>query len=174
MSVIRPGVFEGMKQDPKPSARRRKVLRNSRYDNRKTGAYFVTTGLQDHRPLFGLIRKQKMVLNPAGQMVREVWLALPARFPTVMLDAFVVMPNHIHGIIWLTEEGPVGLGDVIKAYKSITTVRYIEGVRHHGWKPFNRRLWERDYWDRLIRDDRHLLTVRRYIKNNPQQAGRSL
>ena len=126
-------------------------------------------------------------------MAQAVWEAPPHRFPSIELDAFVIIPNHIHGI--LIVDGPVGvplvgaldrerattgerattrvaptiLGDVVGAYKSLTTVEYIRGVERHGWQPFNGRLWHRNYYERVIRDGHELDRAREYIANNPLQ-----
>ena len=159
-----------------------------------------------------------MVPNDAGTMVQRVWDDMPRRYPGVGTDAFVVMPNHVHGIVWLglggdehysatensmPDEGeyPVGtvgagpsacpdrlnnscgggrprgaaptmsLPDVVHRFKSLTTHLYIRGVRNAGWPPFNGRLWQRNYYEHIIRNERNLYAVRRYIRDNPQQWG---
>jgi REP element-mobilizing transposase RayT len=106
--------------------------------------------------------------------------SLPGRFTHVRVDTSVVMPDHVHVILVIhaTEEtgrggpcgrprGPVTLGDIVGAFKSITTVGYIRGVRQSGWPPFTQRLWQRDYHDHLVRDPCDLARVRRYILDNP-------
>ena len=82
-------------------------------------------------------------------MARSLWETLPDRFPSIRVDAFVIMPNHVHGILVIVNDTPsdvgaslVGalapaLGDVIGAYKSLTTVEYIKGVEISGWQPFD-------------------------------------
>jgi len=60
------------------------------------------------------------------------------------------------------------LGDIIKAYKSCSTLTYIRGVREQGWPPFEGKLWQRNYWERIIRNRRELLAIRSYIERNPQ------
>ena len=69
---------------------------------RRTGAYFVTTCTSGRANLFGKIVKNEMRLNVYGRMVQEVWNGLPGHYPHVVLDAFVIMPNHIHGIVVLS------------------------------------------------------------------------
>lgn len=123
----------------------RRSIRLKGYDYAQSGAYFVTVATRDRLCLFGDVVEEKMCINVAGAMVQKVWDELPSRFPTIGLDAFVVMPNHVHGIIVLPQ--PVGvplvgtqedrattriaptLGDILGAFKSITTVRYTVGVK---------------------------------------------
>ena len=159
-----------------PSPRRRSTrLRN--YDYSLSGAYFITIVTQDRYCLFGHVDADQMKLNPAGEMVNEIWRSLPSRFPTVITDTFTIMPNHVHGIIVINHQtGPHDgtelpvtpkLGDIISAFKSKTTVDYTRGVNQHGWSPFPRRLWQRNYYDRVIRNDRELALTRDYIAENP-------
>jgi len=114
-------------------------------------------------------------------MIVAAWEALPARFPHVELDEWIVMPNHLHGIVLLTASNVgaplVGaqradvspLGNVIGAFKSITTNEYIRGVRELGWPLFVKRIWQRNYHEHIIRNDRELNSTRDYIFNNPLQ-----
>jgi REP element-mobilizing transposase RayT len=123
-----------------------------------------------------------MRLNPAGEMVRATWLELPHRFRHVRLDAFIVMPDHFHGLILLDsgdaalgplrKASPAGppsgsLGQIIQAFKSETTHRYVLGVRHAGWPEFRGRLWQRNFHDQILRRPEHLEAARRYIDLNP-------
>jgi len=104
-------------------------------------------------------------------MATEVWRQTPIFYPDNEIDIFVVMPNHIHGIIIVkndaTRKKRVSLPEIIRQYKSLTTKRYSEGVRKHGWEPFERKLWQRNYYERIIRDDREFNIMHEYIKNNP-------
>ncbi len=166
--------------------RNRRSIRLRAYDYTAPGAYFVTVCTQDQAHLFGDVVDGGMWLNDAGRMIIDIWESLSDRFPTIRLDAFVVMPNHIHGIIVIVGAPLVGaqddrcetvtraatraaptLGDIVGAFKSITTVEYIRGVKQHGWSPFHKRLWQRNYYEHIIRDDRALDAIRRYIVQNP-------
>jgi REP element-mobilizing transposase RayT len=91
--------------DPK---HHRRSIRLSTYDYTEPGAYFVTICTQDHTCLFGEIINGEMRMNEAGSMVQGVWDEFPSHYPGVSTDAFVIMPNHIHGIVVLTlvEAGP--------------------------------------------------------------------
>jgi putative transposase len=105
----------------------------------------------------------------AGAMVQDVWDALPRHYVGINVDAFIAMPNHVHGIIIL-EDNPartLALPDVIHRFKSLTTARYRHGVRDEGWPPFHRTLWQDDYYDHVIRQDDDLDGIRRYIVENP-------
>ncbi len=126
-----------------------------------------------------------MVLNDAGQMIQTEWLKLSQRFTHVELDEFIVMPNHLHGIMIIHDDGNVGaplvgapgpgagtrpaptLGDMVGAFESITTNGYILGVKQQGWPRFSGKLWQRNYHDRIIRDDDELNRIREYIICNP-------
>ncbi len=141
---------------------------------------------------FGRVANAEMRLNATGRMVRSVWEGLPRRFPWLILDRFVLMPDHFHGIVEIGEQAhvrgehkvrpsgdgpnrPIGpligtLGRVIQAFKSITTHKYVMGIRHWGWPPFNGRLWQRNYHDRVIRDGQALERIRDYLEENPRSG----
>jgi hypothetical protein len=87
---------------PAPSNPQRRNLRVPEFDYSQPGAYFVTIVTQDRKTFFGQVFDGEMVLNDVGKMVEEVWIAIPKHFPNVELGAFVIMPNHIHGIISIT------------------------------------------------------------------------
>ena len=149
----------------------RKRTRLHGYDYRTPALYHIVTCAQGNICRFGTVRDSLMHSNAIGDMIRDVWDAIPETFPTVSLDASIVMPNHHHGILWIEPQpdstlGP-SLGDVMKWFKTVTTVRYSHGVHNLGWPPYNRRLWHRNYYDHIVRDDRDLYRIRRYIENNP-------
>lgn len=195
-----------------PQRHHRRSIRLKGYDYTQPGAYFVTIVCQ-HRLCL-------LEPDPVREMVQTWWDKLPEKFSTVVTDEFVIMPNHVHGIIVITyaatETGqthgsatdgvtdgvdvgaglvpaldgvgtnkgaangattkvaPTGagarrptLGDLIGAFKSLTTNAYIRGVRERGWPPFDGRLWQRNYYEHIIRDERELNATRRYIRDNP-------
>ncbi len=143
----------------------RKSPRLAEYDYANTGFYFVTICLQDKVCRFGEIVDDEMQLNDVGEMIGTEWLLLPQRFKQVGLDSFVVMPNHIHGIIDL-EKG-ITLSRVIQAFKSVSTNEYIRGVKQLGWGKFDGTLWQRSFYDHVIRNGNDLFRVQEYIQNNP-------
>ena len=129
-------------------------------------------------------------MNDAGRMVERWWLKLDDKFENVETDAFVVMPNHFHGIIMVGndvvgaglracpderhKEGhpqrgapTVSLPDVMYGFKSMTTTLYRRGVETKGWPPFHKRLWQRNYYEHVIRNEEGLNRIREYIRNNP-------
>ena len=156
-----------MKYDPHKHHRR--SIRLKDYDYSQQGAYFVTICVHERRCLFGTIDHGEMQLNASGTMVANAWLDLNNRFPTVKTDVCVVMPNHIHGIIWIGQPQRSSLGHVIGAFKSITTDQYIDGVRKRGWTPFSGRVWQRNYYEHIIRNDRVLHAIRNYMEANPSR-----
>lgn len=185
-----------------PNIHHRRSIRLRGYNYSQAGAYFVTICTQHRLCLFGEIVDRTMMLNVAGQMVETVWQELPHRFPQIVMDAFVVMPNHMHGIIVITdsdnpnripsdraipEPSPVRaplvgahtlsdrtvhthaktLGKIVGTFKSITTHQYAIGVKQQNWTPFSGKLWLRNYYERIIRDEDGLNAVRQYIAQNP-------
>lgn len=106
-------------------------------------------------------------LNAAGMMVENEWLKLPDRFPNVHLHDFQVMPNHFHSILEITEKTDKTVGNIVGAFQSIVTVEYIHGVKNNGWEPFPGKLWQRDYWEHIIRNQREYDFISEYIRNNP-------
>jgi REP element-mobilizing transposase RayT len=105
------------------------------------------------------------VLNDLGKLVQDEWRKTPELRPQVELDEFVVMPNHFHAIVWLnsTDDAsapPPTLGRVIAGFKS-AVARYAKRDLGVG------EIWHRNYFERVIRNDRELLAIRRYIVDNP-------
>jgi REP element-mobilizing transposase RayT len=149
----------------------RRSIRLRGYDYAAPGMYFLTICVQDRRCLFGSIIHDQLLLNAAGQMVREVWESLPKRFPMLSLDAYVLMPNHFHALITLDaslESAPrSSVGDIVRVFKSITTNAYIYGVHDQAWPAFDRRLWQRNYWERIVRDETERDLLYTYIETNP-------
>lgn len=150
----------------------RRSLRLPGYDYSRAGAYFVTLCVEKRSALFGEIVGEEMQLNDAGRMVEQAWLELPQHYPGVKVDICQIMPDHFHGIVWLEimdcEEAPaLSLNDVIHRFKSFTTHLYIEGVANEGWPQFPGRLWQRSYFDHVIRNDQDLEDTRKYIVHNP-------
>jgi REP element-mobilizing transposase RayT len=183
-----------MRYDPEKHHRR--SIRLKGYDYSRPGAYFITIVTQDRACLFGEVVDGEMRLNAAGQMVEKWWAELNHKFPNVQTDEFVIMPNHFHGIIVITHVGAdlcvcpnesgahVGadqrvcpdetgahtgapLPEIIQWFKTMTTNEYIRGVKQSGWPPFRGRLWQRNYYEHIIRNDQSLHCIRQYIAENP-------
>ena len=111
-----------------PEIHRRRSLRLKGYDYTQAGAYFVTITIQGRLCLFGEVVSEEMRLNEAGVMAYKVWAALPHRFPVIEIDAFVVMPNHLHGIIIINR--PVGASLVDAQSRDDKSI-----VGHPLWMP---------------------------------------
>ncbi len=173
-----------------PVVHHRRSIRLKNYEYTTPGWYFVTIVVQDRISLFGEVVDAEMHLNDAGEMVARIWSEIPEFYPGVGIDSFVVMPNHLHGIIVLHGEEhnpslasvgadplclpsseppakPLSLGDVVRRFKSLTTREYGEGVKHSGWPPFNQRLWQRNYFEHVVRDERDVERLQGYIIDNP-------
>ena len=187
--------------------RKRKFLRLPDYDYCQPGAYFVTMVTYQREMLFGQVSNGEMHLNDLGRIALDCWKEIPLHFPHVALDAFVIMPNHVHGILWITEyplpsvgtthassqqassqqassqlaapqpaalkeaeeknrrprgPAPGSLGAVVGSYKSAVS-KWINRHRDTPGAP----VWQRDYYEHIIRTSRALERVREYIRANP-------
>ena len=178
----------------------RQSLRLKGYDYTQSGAYYVTICTQKRSCLLGSIKDGKMVLNHAGEMVQKIWNDTPIKYPEMVIDEFIIMPNHVHGIIFIVGAPLVGalsferqidrkdragtrrnrragtrpaptasLGDVVGIFKSISTHQYVMNVHSNKWPAFPGKLWQRNYYERIIRSDDELNRIREYILNNPRQ-----
>ena len=130
-----------------------------------TGTYFITMRAVQREPIFET-PELRTILN-------DTWQALPERFPGVTLDEFVIMPDHIHFIIWIegNVEKRVSLGNVIGAYKSLTAVAWLRHIKSTGME-CSARIWQRNYFEHVIRDDDDLEQKRQYIRDNPLKLKR--
>jgi putative transposase len=161
-----------------PLKHHRRSIRLPHYDYTRAGAYFVTVVAQDRQCVFAEIVANEAVLTAAGVMVWEVLQALPTHYRGVGVDACVVMPNHVHSIVMLadvehdvsaTSPKRLSLPDVVHRFKTMTTTRYIAGVNQHGWPGFRKRLWQRNYYEEVIRSEARWNQVRQYIADNPRR-----
>ncbi len=149
------------KFDPKQHHRR--TIRLQGYDYASEGGYFITICTKERQCILGRVLEEKMFSNAFGKIVEECWNEIPKYFPLIQLDAFVVMPNHIHGIlINLGQENP--LGNIIGYFKYQSTKK-ICSLPGNGI-PFR---WQRNYYEHVIRGEKDLNQIREYILNNPLQ-----
>jgi REP element-mobilizing transposase RayT len=153
--------------------RRRNSQRYPGYDYSQPGAVFVTLCTHHRQRLFGRIVDGQMMPSPAGAEFEDIWRDLPDRFPDIVLDAFALMPDHLHAILFIgtnplieSDRGS-SLSDVMKWYKVKTQATYSRRVREGSWPRYERHLWQRDYHDRIIRNDYELERIRVYIEGNP-------
>jgi putative transposase len=159
-----------------PEKHHRRSIRLKDFDYKQPRAYFVTICTQNRECLFGAVTDGQMQLAEAGRIVQAVWGELPSRFSNISLDVFVVMPNHVHGIILVgvqfiapSGEGDQGegamsrapaLGEVVRTYKAVST-RMIRKISNTNFA------WQRNYFEHVIRDDESLNRIRQYILDNP-------
>ena len=140
-------------------------LRLPGYDYTLAGAYFVTTVTHHRECLFGEICGETMILSPAGKIVHQVWLDLPKHYASIEIGSLIVMPNHTHGIIWMKESQSArpALSEVMRALKSFSA-RRINMIR----KTPGAAVWQREFHDRIIRNDHELERIDAYIRENPR------
>jgi putative transposase len=156
-----------------PNIHNRQSIRLKGYDYSKPGSYFITICVQNQKCIFGEIVEEKMVLNNFGNLISNCWLSLPKRFSRLILDQHIIMPNHLHGILNIEKnnlskdttatEIKNPLSNIIKCFKNETTVK-INQLRKND---FNK-LWQRNYYEHIIRDRDDLIFTRDYIINNPK------
>jgi REP element-mobilizing transposase RayT len=108
-------------------------------------------------------------LNDAGKILEKQWLDLAQRYTHIRLHEYVVMPNHFHGIIQIHENNNENIGTIVGTFKSLTTRDYIQGVHTKNWLPFEKKLWQRNYYEHIIRNEESYLTLSKYIKENPKR-----
>ena len=155
----------------------RKKIRLAKYDYSTAGYYFVTICSKDRIEYFGKIENGQIKLGPIGIIAENLWKKIPARYPVSELDEFVVMPNHLHGIVIIKpglQKGdtprhtatpllslvPNSLSSIVNHYKGSVT----KECNKNGRSKFQ---WQGSFYDHVIRDDESLHRIREYIKNNP-------
>ncbi len=153
--------------------RHRRSIRLRDHDYSQVGAYFVTICVQHRECLFGDIVDDEMRLNDAGRMVERWWGELGNKFPSVEPAEYVVMPNHFHGIIVIVGADLCvrPIPEIVQWFKTMTTNEYIREVKQQGWVPLPGQLWQRNYYERVIRNEEELCRIRQYIADNPAQWG---
>ncbi|MHB8857767.1 MAG: transposase [Bellilinea sp.] len=159
----------------------RKSIRLSEYDYSLAGGYFITIVTMDRVSLFGNVKNDEMIPNDQGVIARNEWFktAQLRQHLTINDDEFVVMPNHIHGIIWIKDDhvgaqrrcaptnnrfsvGSQTLGSIVRAYKSAVTynIHKLPGMKGVS-------VWQRNYYEHIIRDERDYANIFDYIQTNP-------
>jgi putative transposase len=154
----------------------RRSIRLKGYDYRQAGMYFFTICTKDRAYLFGEVVDGEMRLNEKGQIVADTWQWLAIQYKHIVLDAWVIMPNHLHGIIVIVDEYCRGgsrtaptqqrkpIGRLIGAFKTVST-KHINNIRNTPGFP----VWQRNYYEHIIRNEESLTQIRQYILNNPGQ-----
>ncbi|NDJ75482.1 MAG: transposase [Chloroflexi bacterium] len=166
-----------------PDRHHRRSIRLKGYDYAHEGAYFVTICVFEHECLLGEVVNGVVELSEFGSVVEREWLHTPDIRPQVDLDYFVIMPNHIHGILVINDDGPVGaycntplqttdqtrlqspsqtVGAMVRGFKAAVTKR-VNIMRESPGAPF----WQRNYYEHIIRNEQSLYTIRHYVATNP-------
>jgi REP element-mobilizing transposase RayT len=176
--------------------RLRKKLRLDGYDYSQPGGYFITTNIIHPEIQLSTVIQGDLLLNPFGQIVKSCWLSLPRHYTNITLDEYCIMPNHFHGIITIHEQGSGGssnlsrtderqdalpdkgqsqqektrhycnhsISEIIRAFKSFSAKRINRSLHIPG-----QRIWQRSFYDRIIRNEADLNRIRAYILDNPSQ-----
>ena len=160
-----------MKYDPHSYHRR--SIRLKDYDYSQTGWYYVTLVDQNRKCLLGKVVNDSMELSAPGKIAKNNWLKIPYLRPNIGLDEFIIMPNHFHGIVIINGNLNVratdsvaptlranSLGSILGQFKSAST-KEIQKSHISHFK------WQRNYWERVIRDEAELNRIRKYIIENP-------
>jgi REP element-mobilizing transposase RayT len=157
--------------------RNRRSIRLKEYNYSAPGFYFVTICTKDRECFFGKIINGIMELNRVGEIISRAWNQLPQRFSSIRTDEFVIMPNHMHGIISIVGaplmapdemdikiKGAINrartLGEIIRAFKAFLA----REIRCAGYEKF---AWQRNYYERVIRNESELFRIRKYVQENP-------
>jgi len=157
----------------------RRSIRLTHYDYTQAGTYFVTICTHERSCTLGTIADEEMILSAWGNVAQSCWDAIPSHFPIVELDAFVVMPNHVHGIIVIVDVDRRGmiyhapttrefskpiassLSTIVGTFKAAVT-RHIRRLPN----PPDHPPWQRNYYEHIVRDDDDLSRIRQYIEHN--------
>ena len=160
----------------------RKSCRLSRWDYRNTGNYFVTICTANRRQYFGEVVNGEMFLNSIGEIIKHFWTEIPDHFGNVSIDTFMVMPNYIHGIIYIHRRdvalqrpygiqnnvkfsnmspAPGSLSTIVRSYKSIASKTIHQKYPNTGFS------WQSRFHDHIIRNEKSLHQIRQYIIDNP-------
>lgn len=147
---------------------KRKPNRLTGYDYNQNGAYFVTMCVQERREILWnvgarIVRPRGFIpLSKYGIIIDNAIREIPKRYPSVYVDKYVIMPNHIHIILILSYDGG-------RAMRAPTIATVINQMKGHATKQIGFSLWQKTFHDRIIRDEREYLKIWRYIDTNPAQ-----
>ena len=188
----------------------RRSIRLKGYDYAQPGVYLVTVCTHGRQPLFGEMRHGEVVLNKAGRQTESCRLAIPDHYPRVILDAYVVMPDHLHGLFaimceegrsggvgaddlhWLRQCAPLqaphmpfappgaqvtdACADFVSPSRTVGAIVRGFKIGVTKWMRANTGVydvWQRNYHERIVRDERELAAIRHYIDENPRTFAQS-
>lgn len=146
--------------------RTRKTIRMPEFDYCSPGKYFVTICTFMNEPLLGKFENNRIILSGIGKIVAECWTGMERIYEGIKPETYIIMPNHFHGIISIIKQNDkesikiLGFPDVIRNFKAFTSHEYYT-------KEFNNKLWQRGYFEHIIRDEKQQIKIERYINNNP-------
>lgn len=146
----------------------RKSLRLPDYDYSTDGAYFVTICTHNREKLFGDIAKNTVSKQMISQCLEDTFSA----YPNASCPKSVIMPNHFHAIIIIDSFGQSAqpsLEQIIQDFKSRSTVAYIKLVKEGVLPPFNKKIWQRSFYEHVIRNEQDYLEIWQYIDDNPRK-----
>lgn len=157
---------------------KRKSIRLKEYNYSGAGFYFVTICTDDKKHLFGKIVDNEMHLNAAGEAAQKCWLEIPEHYPNVKSDVSVVMPNHIHGILIIEESTNARAQNIVplrNQFQKIASGSVGAVVRGYKigvtkWLRQNtsvQEVWQKNFYEHIIREEESLLQIQEYILNNP-------
>lgn len=167
-----------MKYDP--DKHHRKSIRLKDYDYSKNGYYFITICSKNREYLFGEIRRGTIfcALNQGGKIADQCWKEIAIHYENVIIDEFIIMPNHIHGIIIINNERvqdiepprrnqfqhiiPGSIGSIIRGFKIGVTKWFRNNTDIH-------QIWQKGFYEHIIRNDDELNNIRKYIQDNPHK-----
>ena len=147
----------------------RKPNRLSEYDYGLEGSYFVTLCTQNRARLFQMESSVGNGLCAVPNQIIHKWIReTQSKFPNITMDKYVIMPDHLHFIITI-QERHIGrsLPDVMRFFKTMTTNAYIQAVKNGTVPPFDKKLWQKSYYDHVIRNQQDYDETWQYIENNP-------
>jgi REP element-mobilizing transposase RayT len=148
------------------------------YDYSQPSGYFITLVTRERKSLFGGLDGESMKLSPTGEIVRSAWLRTAELRPDITLDEYVIMPNHFHAILFIEELFLIPKPKV--AHRSAQLRRQprslgaiVAGFKSSASRAAKQSLWQRNYYDRIIRDEEELNRIRNYIIYNPSLLSES-
>jgi len=190
-----------------PKKYHRRSIRLKGYDYSQAGFYFITICTRYRRHMFGEINNGEMIINDAGLMIEKWWNKLVSKYINIELHEKIVMPNHFHAILQITNKIPTPVGAdprvcpiatrnkniggehiggehiggehiggehvgsplhaMVQWFKTMSTNEYIHNVKRNDWCRFDKKLWQRGYYEHVIRDDNTLCQISKYIQMNP-------
>jgi putative transposase len=175
-------IFNEMNMKFDPNKHHRRSIRLKGYDYTQPGAYFVTICTYQRQTILGEIVDGEMLLNTCGEIARDEWFKTAQIRSNVQLhqEEFVIMPNHLHGIIWIIEpnvrarrrRAPThesfgnsvtgSIPTIVRSYKSAVTKRINQLLDSPGAP-----VWKRNYYEHIVRNEAELTAIQKYIQNNP-------